>query len=149
MAPTFTTEQVYSSRDRAGVAVSPFSNIPTLADRIPVFPPLGTRCLLFALVGLRLGRVLYPWSRYRSTRPLDLAYLVAWISSINSSDVFNTQSPRQNHLRSHSNRKVSLIATPVQPYSSYWGPPQHCMADRKSYIFRHDVQGANDSQTNR
>ena len=29
MAPTFITEQVYSSRDRAGVAVSPSSNIPT------------------------------------------------------------------------------------------------------------------------
>jgi hypothetical protein len=37
----------------------------------------------------------------------------------------------------------------MQPYSSCWWHPQHCMAGRKTYICRHDVHGASGSQTNR
>jgi hypothetical protein len=74
MAPTLPTEQVYSSRDFAGVTVGPSSKIfLVLAHRVPVFSLLGARRLLYALIDICLGCVRYPWSRYPFTRIFERA----------------------------------------------------------------------------
>jgi len=73
MAPTLPTEQVYSGGDVARAAVSPSSNIHNPCSSYPHLFPLGARCLQYALVGLRLGCVHCPWSRYRFTRTLERA----------------------------------------------------------------------------
>lgn len=89
-------EQVYSRR---GVAVRPPS---ALTHRVLVFPSLGPRCLLPALVDLRLGCVRCPWSKYGFNRRIERAWLTPrpWVPSIDSSCVINTESPRQNSIRS-------------------------------------------------
>ena len=62
MAIAFPTERVYSSADINAAAVSTSSDLPAIPHRLLILSPLGTCCLQYALLHLRLGRIAYPWS---------------------------------------------------------------------------------------
>ena len=70
MGTTYQTEEFYSRQESVGVAVSPFTNIPSPAPAHhapPAFRPTGACWLRCALVHLRLGHVRDSWSVYLST----------------------------------------------------------------------------------
>ena len=123
-----------------------------IAHHVPAVSPLGARWCRCAFDDIRLGCIRYPRSKYCFTHILENACLTPrpWMSSIDPSDIFNAESGRrQNCLCSHSDGEISRFTATMQPCSSWWRPPQYCMAGRKSYIRRHGVQRASDSQTNR
>ena len=67
MAIAFPTERAYSSADVNAAAVSTSCNLPALSHRLLISSLLGTYCLQFALLHLRLGRIAYPWSMHYFT----------------------------------------------------------------------------------
>jgi hypothetical protein len=74
MATTPQTEQTYSGREFAGVAVSPSPSTPSQTRLLDTYLyPLGARRLRYALVNHRLEHVRYPRSMYRRAREVELA----------------------------------------------------------------------------